>query len=91
MHLDRRGLVLSDIGKPTHYKGNILTRLGGRDDLFAIMTTFCIHLQNDEELAKFYGAYKLEDLRLLMIDFFNAALMAIFPRGFDLTQHIAIT
>ncbi|CAJ1970152.1 unnamed protein product [Cylindrotheca closterium] len=66
-------------------------RLGGKEDVFAIMTTFCIHLQNDPQLAKFYGTYKLEDLRLLMIDFFNAALLKIFPRGFDLKQHVAIT
>lgn len=91
MKLDKRGLVLSSIGKPIHYKGNILSRLGGKEDVFAIMTTFCIHLQNDSQLARFYGTYKLEDLRLLMIDFFNAALLLIFPRHFDLKQHIAIT
>eukprot|EP00526_Cylindrotheca_closterium_P005091 CAMPEP_0113616486 /NCGR_PEP_ID=MMETSP0017_2-20120614/8264_1 /TAXON_ID=2856 /ORGANISM="Cylindrotheca closterium" /LENGTH=628 /DNA_ID=CAMNT_0000525801 /DNA_START=96 /DNA_END=1982 /DNA_ORIENTATION=+ /assembly_acc=CAM_ASM_000147 len=91
MKLDRRGLVLSSISKPHHYKANILSRLGGKEDVFAIMTTFCIHLQNDLQLAKFYGSYNLEDLRLLMIDLFNCALLSIFPSGFDLKQHVAIT
>ena len=91
MHLDKRGLVLSDIGRAIEYKSNLLLRLGGREDLFAILTTLSIHLQNDVLLSKYYGAYKVEDLRLLMIDFFNSALLLIFPRGFDLKQHIAIT
>lgn len=91
MHLDKRGLVLSTIGKPIQYKGNLLLRLGGKEDLFAILTTLCIQLQNDSMLSKFYGAYKVEDLRLLIVDFFNAALLLDFPRGFDLKQHIAIT